>query len=199
MEEENLLKACTANKNYYKHSMNLAIFYFHHKKIDNALQYFEITYKIDKNNEELIQNYTNALIQLERYNQAINILYDFISINNNFKSDIKLNLIIALIKSNKINEAFKNIDNNLLNNARESLFNLLFYSGEDLYKAKNYTNAIQVLTKSIEINNQFIEPYIILLKIEMEQKNYSKAKIYKDEILKRGGRIPESISNILSN
>ncbi len=198
-EEENLLKACTANKNYYKHSMNLAIFYFHHKKIDNALQYFEITYKIDKNNEELIQNYTNALIQLERYNQAINILYDFISINNNFKSDIKLNLIIALIKSNKINEAFKNIDNNLLNNARESLFNLLFYSGEDLYKAKNYTNAIQVLTKSIEINNQFIEPYIILLKIEMEQKNYSKAKIYKDEILKRGGRIPESISNILSN
>lgn len=198
-EEVNLLKAYNANKNYYKYSMNLGIFYFYHKQIDNALKYFEIAYLADKNNEELVKNYTNALIQIEQYSDAITILKTFISKDTNFKFDIKLNLILALIKSNKIDEAFQNIDNNLIPSSRENLFNLLFYLGEDFYKLKNYENAIKVLTKSIEINNQFIEPYIILLKIEMEQQNYSNAKIYRDEILKRGGRIPESISKVLSN
>ena len=197
-EEEYLLKAYQANDKYYKYAMNLGIYYFKHNSIEASFNYFSKAYKLDSSNEELIVNYSNALLQTGRNKEALELINKFTNKNKASDTKIKMNKILALIKNKDLDKAFKEIDNELLSKQNQEIFTILFYSGEEAYNKKDYIIATQLLEKSIEINNQFIEPYIVLMKINIDIGNLPKARQFSQEIINKGGRIPDSFKEILS-
>jgi len=197
-EEENLLKAYEANKTYYKYPMNLGIFYFKNNYFSKAFEYFDIAYQIDKNNEELVLNYVNALLKTNKIKETIELIEDYQKSNNSLSNNLKFNYFTALIKDKKIDQALGLLSNSFLNSSRNNIFNELFYSGEDYFNLKEYENARKLLLKAIEIEDKYIEPYIVLLKLEIEENNLNLAKTYANVILEMGGRLPESIAQKLN-
>lgn len=198
-EEENLLKAYEANKTYYKYPMNLGIFYFKNNYFTKAFEYFDIAYQIDKNNEELVINYVNALLKTNKIKESIDLINDFKQNNNELSNELTLNYFNALIKDNNIENALSLINNKFLQSSKDNIYNILFYSGEDFYNLNDYNSARKLLQKAIEIDDRYLEPYIVLLKLEVDNQNFEKAKEYADEILDKGGRLPESIKNTIYN
>lgn len=198
-EEKYLIQAYEANTEYYKYSMNLGIYYFKHNYFSKAFEYFEKAYSVDKHNEELVLNYTNALLKTKKNKETIDLIEDYQSRNKSLPNSLKMNYLNALIKNNDIEKAMGQINPDLITFAKDEIYNMLFFMGEDYYNIKEYKTARKLLLKSIEIDNNYLEPYIVLLKLEIETNNINIARFYADDILKRGGRLPESIKSIIYN
>jgi Tfp pilus assembly protein PilF len=197
-EEEYLLKAYEGNKKYYKYPMNLAIFYFKKNKIQKAFDYFAEAYKIDNNNNDLVLYYSNALIQSKKYEETKNLLENFFKDNNDYPTEIRFNFLTTLIYTYNIDKAISYIDKSLLENHKSEIFTLLFYAGEDLFNEQKYQESEKLLLESIEIDNSYIEPHIALLNLYIKIDNKEFAKEYADIILKKGGRLPDSVVEYLN-
>lgn len=197
-EEEFLLKAYEGNKLYYKYPMNLAIFYFKQNYFTKAFDFFEKAYEVDSTNKDLALYYSNALIKTKKYSETKKLLDNYFQNTNKHSSEIKVNYLHSLLKTNNIDYAISYIDNEMLENHKKEIFTMLFYIGEDLLNEENYIDAEKLLLKAIEIDRAYIEPHIALLNLYIKLNNKKLASEYANIILQKGGRLPDSVKDYLN-
>ncbi len=197
-EEKNLLKAIEANKTYYKYPMNLGIFYFKQNYFTKSFEYFDKALAIDSTNIEVISNYTNALLKTNKFSETLEIINNYKQHSDSLSPDLKINYLTTLIKLEKVKEAVNFIDDDMISEFGQDIFSLLFFAGEDFFNEEKYKSSESYLLKAVEINNNYIEPYIVLLKLYIATDKRSNAEEVSKLILAKGGRLPDSVQDYLN-
>lgn len=196
-EEVNLIKAAEANKTYYKYPMNLGIFYFKQNYFTKSFENFEKALAIDSTNLEVISNYTNALLKTNKFKETYEIIENYTEHSDSLSPDLKINYLTTLIKLEKVEEAINFIDDDMLNEYGQDIFSLLFFAGEDYFNEGKYPTSESLLLKAVEINRNYIEPYIVLLKLYIATDKRSNAEEVAKLIVAKGGKLPDSIQDYL--
>jgi len=198
-EEKNLIRAFDANKTYYKYPMNLGIFYFKQNYFTKSFENFEKALAIDSTNVEVISNYTNALLKTNKFKETYEIIENYTKHSDSLSPDLKINYLTTLIKLDKVKEAIDFIDDDMINEYGQDIFSLLFFAGEDFFNDGKYKSSESLLLKAVDINRNYIEPYIVLLKLYIATDKRSNADEVAKLIVAKGGKLPDSVQDYLGS
>jgi len=172
---------------------NLGIVHAHLKDYNKALICFN---QVIEKNPKTIDAYINighVLSTLDRYEEALENVNRALE-NSPLNQLALINKGILLVKMNRLEEAKANFEYllNIYPNSVKAYNNLA-----EIYKrTKEYSKAIELALKAVDLDNSFNVPYATLAEIYSELNQIEKAKFYLSKALQLGYSKEEVLQDI---